>query len=295
MKKINQITNPLYKELLKLNLIKNSRLIILNKRTRDKKIKVFKDFKTKIIFLQKYVTNTNYYSLVNYEGSKIKTSKGIINTPEISDNVRRAKQFQKLCKNKDVLDFGCGWGNFLKNLKNCKSFNGVELRKECLNYVSNNIKKINISNNINSFNKKFDVITMFHVLEHIPHQVKILKILKSRLKNKGKIIIEVPHAEDFLILQDELKEFKNFTFWSEHLILHTFNSIKKILSKAGFKNINIKYYQRYNFSNHLGWFLKRKPGGHKFYKSIINEKLNYSYCENLKKLGQTDTLIVIAQ
>ena len=264
MKKINQITNPLYKELLKLNLIKNSRLIILNKRTRDKKIKVFKDFKTKIIFLQKYVTNTNYYSLVNYEGSKIKTSKGIINTPEISDNVRRAKQFQKLCKNKDVLDFGCGWGNFLKNLKNCKSFNGVELRKECLNYVSNNIKKINISNNINSFNKKFDVITMFHVLEHIPHQVKILKILKSRLKNKGKIIIEVPHAEDFLILQDELKEFKNFTFWSEHLILHTFNSIKKILSKAGFKNINIKYYQRYNFSNHLGWFLKRKPGGHKF-------------------------------
>jgi len=295
MKKINQITNPLYKELLKLNLIKNSRLIILNKRTRDKKIKVFKDFKTKIIFLQKYVTNTNYYSLVNYEGSKIKTSKGIINTPEISDNVRRAKQFQKLCKNKDVLDFGCGWGNFLKNLKNCKSFNGVELRKECLNYVSNNIKKINISNNINSFNKKFDVITMFHVLEHIPHQVKILKILKSRLKNKGKIIIEVPHAEDFLILQDELKEFKNFTFWSEHLILHTFNSIKKILSKAGFKSINIKYYQRYNFSNHLGWFLKRKPGGHKFYKNIINEKLNYSYCENLKKLGQTDTLIVIAQ
>ena len=72
MKKVNQITNPLYKELLKLNLIKNSRLIILNNRTRDKKIKVFKDLKTKIIFLQKYVTNTNYYSLVNYEGSKIK-------------------------------------------------------------------------------------------------------------------------------------------------------------------------------------------------------------------------------
>lgn len=295
MKKVNQITNPLYKELLKLNLIKNSRLIILNNRTRDKKIKVFKDLKTKIIFLQKYVTNTNYYSLVNYEGSKIKTSKGIINTPEIYDNTRRAKQFQKLCKNKDVLDFGCGWGNFLKNLKNCKSFNGVELRKECLDYVSNNIKRINISNNINSFNKKFDVITMFHVLEHIPDQVKILKILKSRLKNKGKIIIEVPHAEDFLILQDELIEFKNFTFWSEHLILHTFNSIKKILSKAGFKNININYYQRYNFSNHLGWFLKRKPGGHNFYKNIISEKLNYSYCENLKKLGQTDTLIVIAQ
>ena len=70
---------------------------------------------------------------------------------------------------------------------------------------------------------------MFHVLEHIPYQIDTLKILKSKLKKGGKIIIEVPHAEDFLILQEELKEFKNFTFWSEHLILHTYKSLKSIL------------------------------------------------------------------
>ena len=63
------------------------------------------------------------------------------------------------------------------------------------------IKKIHILDNINSFKHKFDVITMFHVLEHIPYQIDTLKVLKSKLKNKGKIIIEVPHAEDFLILQ----------------------------------------------------------------------------------------------
>ena len=44
---------------------------------------------------------------------------------------------------------------------------------------------------------------MFHVLEHIPYQIETLKVLKSKLKNKGKIIIEVPHAEDFLILQKD--------------------------------------------------------------------------------------------
>ena len=115
-----------------------------------------------------------------------------------------------------------------------------------------------MSNNIDSFDKKFDVITMFHVLEHVPNQIKTLKILKTKLKNKGKIIIEVPHAEDFLILQDELKEFKDFIFWSEHLILHTYNSLKTILAKSGFKKIKIQYYQRYNFSNHLGWFFLKK-------------------------------------
>ena len=122
-----------------------------------------------------------------------------------------------------------------------------------------------------------------------------MKLIKKKLKNKGKVIIEVPHAEDFLLLQEELKEFKNFTFWSEHLILHTYRSLKTILAKSGFKKINIQYYQRYNFSNHLGWFLKRKPGGHNYFKKLVSNKLNNSYCENLKTLGQTDTLIATAE
>ena len=299
--------NPIYDELIKLKLIKKLNLITLNNKTRDKKIKVIKDLKTKIIFLEKYITTNEYYSLLKYKDDdrkvldkskrkirNVKTFSGNIKTLMIEDDYRRASQFEKNLKNKDILDFGCGWGGFLRNIKNYKSLSGVELRKECINFIKNNIQKIDISDNVNSFDKKFDIITMFHVLEHIPYQIETLKVLKSKLKNKGKIIIEVPHAEDFLILQEELKEFKNFTFWSEHLILHTYKSLKSILLKSGFKNINIQYYQRYNFSNHLGWFLKRKPGGHNFYKEIVSDKLNLSYCENLKKLGQTDTLIAIA-
>ena len=300
--------NPIFNELIKLKLISKLNLITLSNRTRDKKIKVIKDLKTKIIFLEKYMTNNEYYSLLKYNDddrkflgksiktiANVKTSSGNIKTPLVEDDYRRAVQFEKNLKNKDILDFGCGWGGFLRNVKNYKSLSGIELRNECINYIQKNIKKIDISDNLNSFNKKFDIITMFHVLEHIPYQIKTLKLLKSKLKNKGKIIIEVPHAEDFLILQEELKEFKNFTFWSEHLILHTYKSLKSILLKAGFKSVNIQYYQRYNFSNHLGWFLKRKPGGHNFYKEIISDSLNSSYCENLKKLGQTDTLIAIAK
>ncbi len=300
--------NPIFDELIKLKLISKLNLITLSNRTRDKKIKVIKDLKTKIIFLEKYITTNEYYSLLKYNDddrkfldksikkiANVKTSSGNIKIPFIEDDYRRAVQFEKNLKNKDILDFGCGWGGFLRNVKNYKSLSGIELRNECINYIRKNIKKIDISDNLNSFDKKFDIITMFHVLEHIPYQIKTLKLLKSKLKNKGKIIIEVPHAEDFLILQEELKEFKNFIFWSEHLILHTYKSLKSILLKAGFKSVNIQYYQRYNFSNHLGWFLKRKPGGHNFYKEIISDSLNSSYCENLKKLGQTDTLIAIAK
>ena len=299
--------NPILDELIKLKLISKLNLMTLSNKTRDKKIKVIKDLRTKIIFLEKYITINDYYSSLKYKDddrkvskkskrkiANVKTFSGNIKTPIIEDDYRRVNQFSKKLKNKDILDFGCGWGGFLRNIKNYKSLSGVELRKECINFIKTNIKKIDVSDNINSFDKKFDIITMFHVLEHIPYQTETLKVLKSKLKNKGKIIIEVPHAEDFLILQEELKEFKNFTFWSEHLILHTYKSLKSILLKSGFKNIKIQYYQRYNFSNHLGWFLKRKPGGHNFYKEIVSDKLNSSYCENLIKLGQTDTLIAIA-
>ena len=302
------VKNPIFDELIKLKLISKLNLITLSNKTRDKKIKVIKDLKTKIIFLEKYITTNKYYSSLKYKDddrkvsnkskrkiANVETFSGKIKTPIIEDDYRRVNQFSKKLKNKDILDFGCGWGGFLRNIKNYKSLSGVELRKECINFIKNNIKKIDVSDNINSFDKKFDIITMFHVLEHIPYQTETLKVLKSKLKNKGKIIIEVPHAEDFLILQEELKEFKNFTFWSEHLILHTYKSLKSILLKSGFKNINIHYYQRYNFSNHLGWFLKRKPGGHNLYKEIVSDELNSSYCENLKKLGQTDTLIAIAE
>jgi 2-polyprenyl-3-methyl-5-hydroxy-6-metoxy-1,4-benzoquinol methylase len=293
--------NPIYKELKDLKLISDKNLYFINNKTRDKKIRVIKDKKSEIIFLEKFVTNSNFYKSTKYKNDdreftniKIKNRKHNLPT-NVKDDLRRANQFNKMFKNKDVLDFGCSWGSLLKSLKNSKSINGVEIRKECTEYIKKNIKKINLSDNINSFSKKFDIISIFHVLEHMPQQIKTLKLLRSKLKNKGKVIIEVPHAKDFLILQNELKEFKDFTFWSEHLILHTYKSLKTILSKSGFKKIKIQFYQRYNFSNHLGWFLKKKPGGHLFYKNFSNKKLDKIYKENLIRLGQTDTLIAIAQ
>ena len=302
------IQNPIYHELKKLKLISDKNLIKINNKIRDNKMGVFKDKKEKIIFLEKFITDTDYYSSIKYKDNDrkiIKKSKkkykyvrtllGNIKMPLLDDALRRKDQFQKLLYNKEILDFGCGWAGFLRSIKNPKSLYGVELRDECIDFIKLNLKKINISNNINSFEKKFDIITLFHILEHMPNQVSTLKHLKSKLKSKGKIIIEVPHAEDFLILQDELKEFKDYTFFSEHLILHTIKSLRTILTKANFKKINIKFYQRYNFANHLGWFLRRKPGGHDFYNKIVSTELNKSYKENLIRIGQTDTLIAVAE
>ena len=122
--------NPIYDELIKLKLIKKLNLITLNNKTRDKKIKVIKDLKTKIIFLEKYITTNDYYSSLKYKDddrkvsdkskrkiANVKTFSGNIKTPIIEDDYRRASQFEKNLKNKDILDFGCGWGGVFKKYK----------------------------------------------------------------------------------------------------------------------------------------------------------------------------------
>jgi 2-polyprenyl-3-methyl-5-hydroxy-6-metoxy-1,4-benzoquinol methylase len=300
-----KITNPIFQELIKLRLIKKKDLIKLSNKTRDKKTSVYQDRISKVIFLGQYKTGNNYYKAVKYEDnyttlvknnrfSTVKIQKKNVKLKLIEDDKRRFFQFKSLLNNKKVLDFGCGWGGFLKLIDKAKLLTGVELRDECIFFIRKNIKKILIKNNLNNIKDKYDVITMFHVLEHVPYQVKILKELKSKLSKNGKIIIEVPSAQDFLLSFDDLKDFKKFTFWSEHLVLHTENSLRKILKTSGFKKIKIEYYQRYNFNNHLGWFIKKKPGGHDFYKDIFDDKINKNYIDFLKRIKKTDTLIAIA-
>lgn len=306
----NLINNPIYFELKKLKLISDKNLIKISSRTRDNKIGVIQDKKTKVIFLEKFIRDKNYYEkvvydkidkydliLINKNSDKVVTNVNtkLIKTFKLNDDERRSKLFGKYCKNKNILDFGCGFGEFLDNIKNAKSYSAVELREQCIKLIKSKKKKINITNRIENFKNKFDLITMFHVLEHIPHQIDTLKKIHSKLHKKGKIIIEVPHAEEFMIIQDELKEYRDFVFWSEHLILHTYKSLYQVLKKSGFKKIKINYFQRYNFANNLGWFLKKKPGGHIFNKGIINKQLNYEYCKNLEKIGKTDTLIAIGE
>ena len=106
-----------------------------------------------------------------------------------------------------------------------------KLQKNVMIEINKNIikaeNKSKIFSNIDQINSKYDYITMFHVLEHIPNSIEVLKKLKKLLKPKGKLIIEIPHAKDILF---NINEFKNFSLWSEHLVLHTEKSVEKILN-----------------------------------------------------------------
>lgn len=310
------IDNPVYKDLKKLKLVKEKELFIINKETRDKKINVLRDKKSKIIFLQNFVRNKSYYinqkgftrekhrSLTYLKNGKVlklvkpnfKNKKISLKNNIVGDDIRRFEKFKKYLNNKKICDFGCGYGGFLSlSKKVTKKLNGVELNTSFQNYFKSKKKYIEIREKIGDFKEKFDVITMFHVLEHLPNQIDVLKNCRNYLKKKGKIIIEVPHAKDFLIDQVDIKEFKNFIFWSEHLVLHTKKSLHTFLKKSGFRNIKIEFCQRYGFTNHLNWILNKKPGGHETLKNLYKKELDLKYKIFLENMEYSDTIIAIAE
>ena len=141
------ITNPVYIDLKKNKLIFDKNLITISQGTRDSKVNVLKDKKKKIIFLQKYITGQNYYlnvkksdkrSLSNKSQKKINhvyTKKGNIITSYLNDDERRKKNLNRFFIGKDILDFGCGWGNFLIKIKNAKSKNGVEVGSDFIKHL----------------------------------------------------------------------------------------------------------------------------------------------------------------
>lgn len=98
---------------------------------------------------------------------------------------------------KTVLDIGAGTGDFLKVCQNNTwKVQGVEpnlnARKIALE------KGIQLQETLEQLsNKKFDIITLWHVLEHVEHLQDYIKTLKSLLKENGRIIVAVPNYKSF--------------------------------------------------------------------------------------------------
>ncbi len=115
------------------------------------------------------------------------------------------------------------------------------------------------------------------------------------MEKGGTIIIEVPHARDFLLDALRIRSFIDFTLWSEHLVLHTRESLTAVVRAAGFTNECVTGFQRYGLSNHLYWLRHGKPGGHEQFARFSRPDLDVSYATMLKDIDQTDSLICIAE
>jgi len=116
------------------------------------------------------------------------------------DKEKLVSRFVKMNSNTDVLDVGCAVGTFLLYLKkkyNCK-ISGVDF-KEDLKYPG--FEQIEFYQGLfyeqSIVKNRYDLITMWHFLEHCYDPEKSLQMAGNSLKKGGRLIIEVPRFDSF--------------------------------------------------------------------------------------------------
>jgi predicted SAM-dependent methyltransferase len=285
--------------LYKFGLSHEGSLELYSKKVRDREdVSVFRCNKSGVIVLNKidFGSPEVYEKKEGFEyweqEPSVKEIKGDFSKADLNeDDLRRFNELLPIVKNKAWLDFGAGMGGCLRALKDIASnAHGLEIQpgpRDFLNGVGVSCYK-DLAETEDSF---YDVMTMFHVFEHLDMPIEILAKCHEKMKKQGLLIVEVPHSKDALLSVYESEGFKEFTLWSEHLILHTRESLKKFIEAAGFEVKKINNVQRYPLVNHLYWLAKNEPRGQVKWPFLNSETLNREYAKTLSDINATDTLV----
>lgn len=211
------------------------------------------------------------------------------------DDERRFQYLKSLLPDRKLLDFGCGAGGFLlKAQELAKTAHGVEAETKLKDHYQRHgltvfQKLSDIPNDTRGGG--YDIITLFHVLEHLPDSKSILSELKAMLADDGQIIVEVPNADDALLTLYDCEPFSHFTYWSCHLFLYTAKTLEMLFNQVNLKVDYIKQIQRYPLSNHMYWLASGRSGGHQKWCFLDSPELRAAYEKELAAIGKCDTII----
>ena len=144
-------------------------------------------------------------------------------------------------KDKTLLDIGCGTGDFLRIAQENKwDVTGIEPNQKAREIANKKIngQVFNIDSLTEFQNGSFQIITLWHVLEHVYDLQNHIKTIKDLLKKDGAIIVAVPNYKSF-----DANYYKEF--WAaydapRHLWHFSQESIKKLFGEIDMSVQEIK-------------------------------------------------------
>ncbi len=184
----------------------------------------------------------NYYKSEDYI-SHTNSKKSILD--KVYQRVRKHTLQKKLTlinsfntNQKNILDVGAGTGDFLNVCKNNDwNVSGVEPSLDARSIAQE--KGIHLSDDIFSLKEdSFDVITLWHVLEHVKDLQKYINQLQKLLKRDGVIVVAVPNFNSY-----DANHYKEF--WAafdvpRHLWHFSQYAIKNLFNDVFMKVVDVK-------------------------------------------------------
>jgi 2-polyprenyl-3-methyl-5-hydroxy-6-metoxy-1,4-benzoquinol methylase len=156
----------------------------------------------------------------------------------------RLRFFRPYKKTGRILDIGCGRGYFLLA---CRQHNyeveGIDVSPAAAAYVRSTLHipvHIGTINNITLAGAAYDVVTMWHSLEHTPDPNEYIQRAGYWLKEDGILVVDVPNHEGY----DARKTWSNWPQWDLpfHFYHFTPRSLSALLEKHGFEIVRRKSY-----------------------------------------------------
>lgn len=105
----------------------------------------------------------------------------------------------------------------------------------------------------------YDLVTLFHVIEHVDDPVALLRQVRERFTPRT-LIIETPNAADWLL--DVCPAYLRHWCWTDHRLVMTAEALLAAGRSAGLGEGKVMFIQRYPVGNTLRWLVEGKPGGH---------------------------------
>jgi SAM-dependent methyltransferase len=184
-----------------------------------------------------------YYKSEEYV-SHSNTRKGFINstyqTVRKYTLLKKLQLISKYFKTGNILDIGCGTGEFLNVCKNAKwKTLGIEpdpdARKMAIDNYGLDVREESELKKLPD--ESFEIISMWHVLEHVPKLNERIEELKRLIKPNGIIIIAVPNCNSL-----DAKIYKEH--WAaydvpRHLYHFTPTDIESLFRKHGLKMFSV--------------------------------------------------------
>jgi SAM-dependent methyltransferase len=162
----------------------------------------------------------------------------------------RINQILKFVCGGRAVDLGCGLGETAIAMSRAGfETHGVEESSNAINFLKKEYKGIHWHNeSIIQFleNKRscFDVISLFHVLEHIPNPAVACRLAASALRSKGLLVVEVPDVSGG---QARLRG-RNWRHWLPHHVNYfNLSTLRALLIPLGlsYESKEVKYHLGY--------------------------------------------------
>ena len=195
-----------------------------------------------------------------------------------------------------VLDVGCSTGNFLETIKpHVASIRGVEPDARQRDYAREK-RGLLVADDTTQLtaDERYDLITIFHTLEHIREPAEFLACVAMHLAKDGALVVEAPNVEDALIARYHLEEFATFYWHPAHSYYFSARTLAAVVQRAGLE-CDVTGVQRYTLANHLAWLRDRSPGGKTVDSSFVSKETERAFAADLCRTFACDTLWMVAR